>query len=143
MSRVKLDDMALRDILTNTKVIAVVGHSDKPERASYQIAQFLRRVGYTVIPVNPAVKEIDGQPSYPSLADMPLPVDLVNIFRRSEYLPEIIEEAIAIEAKTIWAQLGINHESAAQKALAAGINVVMDACIKVEYQRLSPIVPGN
>ncbi|MBW4621795.1 MAG: CoA-binding protein [Cyanosarcina radialis HA8281-LM2] len=136
MSIVKLDDTALRDILTNTKVIAVVGHSDKPERTSYQIAQFLRRVGYTVIPVNPAVKEIDGEPSYTSLAEVPLPVDLVNIFRRSEYLREIVEQAIAIDVKTIWAQLGINHESAAQQALAAGMNVVMDACIKIEYQRL-------
>jgi uncharacterized protein len=136
MSRAKLDDTILRDILTDTKVIAVVGHSDKPERTSYQIAQFLRRVGYTVIAVNPAVKAIDGQPSYPSLAEVPLPVDLVNIFRRSEYLPEIVEQAIAIDVKTIWAQLGINNELAAQQALAAGLNVVMDACIKIEYQRL-------
>lgn len=128
--------MELRHILSNTKTIAVVGHSDKPSRTSYQIAQFLRRVGYSVIPVNPTVSEIDGQPSYPTLRQVPVPVDMVNVFRRSEYLPEIVEDAIAIQARTIWAQLGIHDESSAQKALSAGLNVITDACIKVEYLRL-------
>lgn len=123
-------------LLINAKVIAVVGHSDKPNRTSYQIAQFLRNVGYIVYPVNPQVKEIDSQPSYPSLKEIPEPVDIVNIFRRSEYLSEIVNEAIDINAKTIWAQLGVFDEVAAQKALNAGLNVVMDACIKVEYLRL-------
>ncbi|HCF27146.1 MAG TPA: CoA-binding protein [Cyanobacteria bacterium UBA11049] len=136
MPNLKQDDNAMRDVLTNAKVIAVVGHSDKPERTSYQIAQFLRRVGYTVYPVNPMVSEIDGQPSYPSLKDVPEPVDIVNVFRRSEYLPEIVDEAIAVNAKAVWAQLGVSDEPSAQKALDAGLNVVMDACIKVEYLRL-------
>lgn len=136
MPNLKLDDMELRHILSNTKTIAVVGHSDKPSRTSYQIAQFLRRVGYSVIPVNPTVSEIDGQPSYPTLRQVPVPVDMVNVFRRSEYLPEIVEDAIAIQARTIWAQLGIHDESSAQKALSAGLNVITDACIKVEYLRL-------
>jgi hypothetical protein len=83
------------------------------------------------------VSEIDGQPSYASIKDVPEPVDIVNVFRRSEYLPEIIDEAIAIHAKTVWAQLGVYDEASAQKALDAGLNVVMDACIKVEYLRLS------
>ncbi|MFB2894551.1 CoA-binding protein [Aerosakkonemataceae cyanobacterium BLCC-F50] len=137
MSNLKLDNNRLRDILIQTKVIAVVGHSDNPTRISYQIAQFLRQVGYTVIPVNPMVSEIDGQPCYASLQDIPQSVDLVNVFRRSEYLPEIVSDAIAIDAKTIWAQSGIYDETSAKKALQAGLNVVMDACIKVEYNRLN------
>ncbi|TBR56607.1 CoA-binding protein, partial [Westiellopsis prolifica IICB1] len=96
MPLLKRNDSAMRDVLTHAKVIAVVGHSDKPERTSYQIAQFLRSVGYTVYPVNPTVKEIDCQPSYSSLQEIPGSVDIVNIFRRSEYLSEIVDEAIAI-----------------------------------------------
>ena len=136
MPNLKENDEAMRDVLTNARVIAVVGHSDKPERTSYRIAQFLREVGYTIYPVNPMVSEIDGQPSYASLKDVPEPVDIINVFRRSEYLPEIVDEAIAIQAKTLWAQLGVFDETSAQKALNAGLNVVMDACIKVEYLRL-------
>ncbi|MBH8562636.1 CoA-binding protein [Nostoc sp. CENA67] len=136
MPNLKEDDNALRQVLTQAKTIAVVGHSDKRHRTSYQIAQFLRSVGYTVFPVNPLVSEIDGQPCYASLGDIAQPVDIVNIFRRSEYLPEIITEAIAINAKTVWAQLGISDSSSAQKVLNAGLNVVMDACIKIEYLRL-------
>ncbi|MBF2005388.1 MAG: CoA-binding protein [Chlorogloeopsis fritschii C42_A2020_084] len=136
MPLLKGNDNAMRDVLARAKVIAVVGHSDKPERTSYQIAQFLRGVGYTVYPVNPTVKEIDGQHSYSSLQEIPEAVDIVNIFRRSEYLGEIVDEAIAINAKTVWAQLGISNQQAAQKALDAGLNIVMDACIKVEYLRL-------
>jgi predicted CoA-binding protein len=130
------DDNAMRDVLVHAKIIAVVGHSDKPERDSYQIAQFLRKVGYIVYPVNPQVQEIDGRVSYPSLQALPKPVDIVNVFRRSEYLNEIVDEAIAINAKTIWAQLGVFDKVAAQRAYAAGLNVAMDICIKVEYLRL-------
>ncbi len=136
MSNLKEDDNAMRDVLINAKVIAVVGHSDKPERTSYGIAQFLRGVGYKVYPVNPVVSEIDGQPCYSSLKDVPEPVDIVNVFRRSEYLSAIVDEAIAVNAKTVWAQLGVSDELSAQKALDAGLNIVMDACIKVEYRRL-------
>jgi hypothetical protein len=136
MSNLKEDDNALRGVLSQAKTIAVIGHSDKPERISYQIAQFLRQVGYIVYPVNPLVTEIDGQPSYTALHEIPYPVDIVNAFRRSEYLPEIVDEAIAVKAKTVWAQLGISHQPSAQKALNAGLNVVMDACIKIEYLRL-------
>ncbi|WP_373526153.1 CoA-binding protein [Nostoc sp.] len=136
MPNLKQDDNALCQVLTQAKVIAVVGHSDKHQRTSYQIAQFLRQVGYTVYAVNPLVKEIDGQPSYAALQELPEPVDVVNIFRRCEYLPEIVDEAILINAKTVWAQLGIWHQPSAQKAIEAGLNVVMDACIKIEYLRL-------
>ncbi len=139
MPNLKGDDNAMRDVLANATVIAVVGHSDKPERTSYRIAQFLRQVGYKVYPVNPTVSEIDGQPSYASLKDVPESVDIVNVFRRSEYLPEIVDDAIAANAKTVWAQLGVYDEPSAKKALDAGLNVVMDACIKVEYLRLKVV----
>ncbi len=131
-----VDDRQLTEILTRSHVIAVVGHSNRPQRTSYQIAQFLRQTGYRVYPVNSAVAEIDGHRTYATLADIPEPVDIVNIFRRSEFLPTIVDEAIAIHAKMIWAQLGIFHNTAAQRAIAAGLDVVMDACIKVDYSRL-------
>lgn len=136
MPNLKDDDNAWRQILTSAKAIAVVGHSDKGDRTSYQIAQFLKQAGYIVYPVNPLFKEINGQPCYASLKDIPQTIDIVNIFRRSEYLPTIVEEAIAINAKTIWTQLGIWEPVSAQTALDAGLNVVMDACIKIEYLRL-------
>ena len=136
MTNVKGNDTALRRILTETKYIAVVGHSAKPIRPSYQIAQFLRRQGYQVYPVNPGLKKIEGRPCYASLQQAPQPIDIVNVFRRSEYLPEIVETAIAIRAKTLWTQLDIVDQTAAQKAIDAGLNVIMDACIKLEYLRL-------
>jgi predicted CoA-binding protein len=127
---------AMRAVLENAKVIAVVGHSDKPHRTSYRIAQYLRAAGYTVYPVNPTVSEIDGQPSYASLFDVPEPIDIVDVFRRSEYLPGVVDEAIAVGAKTVWGQLGVYDAAAKQKALEAGLDVAMDACIKVEHARL-------
>ncbi|MBE9051266.1 CoA-binding protein [Nostocales cyanobacterium LEGE 11386] len=137
MPNLQEDDNAIRDVLTQAKTIAVVGHSDQRDRTSYQIAQFLRSVGYTVYPVNPLIKVIDDQRCYAALSEITQPVDIVNIFRRSEYLPEIVTEAIAINAKTLWTQLGIVDSASAQTALDAGLNVVMDACIKIEYLRLS------
>lgn len=128
----------MREVLQNARTIAVVGHSDNPSRTSYQIAAFLRDRGYTIYPVNPTVSEIPGfGQCYATLADVPEPIDIVDVFRRSEYLPAVVDEAIAAGAKTVWAQLGIMIEDAARdKALAAGLNVAMDACIKVEYMRL-------
>ncbi len=130
------DDAALRDILTSARVIAVVGHSDRPNRTSYRIANYLREVGYTVYPVNPTVAQIDGQRSYTSLADVPEPIDIVNVFRRSEYLAGVVEDAIAAGAKMVWAQLGVSDAAATQKAEAAGLPLVMDNCIKVSHMRL-------
>ena len=94
-------------LLNQSRTIAVVGHSPKPERVSYQIAQYLRQAGYAVYPVNPGHDSIDGKPCYRSLAAVPVAIDLVNVFRRSEFLPGIVEEVIAIKAKAVWAQLGI------------------------------------
>ncbi len=129
-------DTALRDLLRRARVIAVVGHSDKPDRDSYRVGQYLRQAGYTVYPVNPAVSEIDGQPSYATLADIPEPIDIVDVFRRSENLPDIVDAAIAVGAKAVWAQLGVSHEEAARTAAAAGLDVVQNRCIKVEHRRL-------
>ncbi|KMW70033.1 CoA-binding protein [Limnoraphis robusta CS-951] len=137
MANLNLEDEVIAHILTNAKVIAVVGHSDKPSRTSYQIAQFLRRVGYRVYAVNPTVKEIEGECCYASLEEIPERIDIVNVFRRAEFLSEIVSEAIAIQAKTVWGQLGVIDAKAAQTAIDAGLTVVMDRCIKIEYARLN------
>lgn len=126
----------MRDVLKNAKTIAVVGHSDKSHRTSYQIADYLRAVGYTVYAVNPTVDEIDGEPSYASLADIPEPIDIVNVFRRSEYLADVVQEAIDTGTTAIWAQLGVDDPSARDMALSAGIHIATNRCIKVEHMRL-------
>jgi len=136
MTNISSNDSAKKSILESTKVIAVVGHSDKPHRTSYRIAQFLRGAGYTVYPVNPTVEEIDGERSYPSLAEVPEPIDIVNVFRRSEYLEGVVEDAIDAGVDVVWAQLGVADEDAAKKASVAGLNIVMNRCIKVEHGRL-------
>ncbi|MBN2472316.1 MAG: CoA-binding protein [Anaerolineae bacterium] len=131
-----MDDNDLRDLLRNARVIAVVGHSDNPERTSYQIAAYLRRAGYRVIPVNPTVDEIDGDKSYPTLADIPERVDIVDVFRRAEHLAGIVEEAAAIRAGAVWGQLEVASEEAALAAETTGLPLVMDRCIKIEHRRL-------
>lgn len=131
-----LSDEQVHEMLAESQVIAVVGHSDKPHRTSYQIAQYLRHVGYTVYPVNPTVKEIDGHKSYPSVAAIPESVDIVNVFRRSEHLPGILEDALAAGAKAIWTQLSVSSDAVAEQAQKTGFEVVMDRCIKVEHMRL-------
>lgn len=126
----------LRELLANAKVIAVVGYSDKPYRTSYRIGRYLREVGYKVYQVNPTITEIDGLTCYPNLVAVPEPIDIVDIFRRSEHLPQIVDEAITVGAKAIWAQLGVIDEEAAQKADKAGLAVVMDRCIMVDHEQL-------
>ena len=131
-----MNDTHMRDLLKQAKVIAVVGHSDKPHRTSYRIAQYLRDEGYTVYPVNPTVETIDGEPSYPSLADVPEPIDIVNVFRRSEHLQGVVDDAIDVDAKAVWSQLGVVDMQAYETAQQAELAIVMDQCIKVEHQRL-------
>lgn len=126
----------LRNLLQNARTIAVVGHSAQPGRTSYQIAQYLRHVGYQVYPVNPTVESIEGERSYASVLDIPVPIDIVNVFRRSEYLVGIVDAAIAARAKSVWAQLGVIDEVAALRAQEAGLPIVMDKCIKVVYSQL-------
>ena len=123
-------------ILETTKTIAVVGLSDKPDRDSYQIASYLQQQGYRIIPVNPRIKGVLGEKAYPSLRDVPDPVDVVDIFRRSEDVPPIVEDAIAIGAKVIWMQAGIVNEEAAARAEAAGLAVIMDACMRSAHRTL-------
>ncbi len=131
------DDTAMREVLTQGRVIALVGYSNKPERASYQVGQFLRNVGYRVYPVNPAFTEIDNLICYPNLAAIPEPIDIVNVFRRSEFLVKIVQEAMAVQAKTVWAQTGIFDPKAAEISLNGGLNIAMNFCIKIEYYRLN------
>lgn len=123
----------LRDALTAARVIAVVGFSDDPSRTSHQIGRYLQRAGYTVYPVNPMVERIGELKSYPTLADVPEPIDIVDVFRRSEHLPGVVEEAIAVGAKMVWAQLGVYSEEAAARAAEAGLPLIMDNCIKVTH----------
>lgn len=126
----------LQRVLKDARVIAVVGHSDKPWRTSYEIGQYLRRAGYKVYAVNPTIQDLDGERVYPNLAEIPEPIDIVNVFRRSEYLADVVDEAIAVKAKGVWGQLGVIDQEAAVKAEAAGLDVVMDRCIKVDHGML-------
>lgn len=128
----------IKSILQSSTTIAVVGLSDKPDRVSYMVSEAMQAKGYTIIPVNPNADSILGQKSYASLKDIPFPVDIVNVFRRSEHTPPVAEEAVAIAAKTLWLQLGIASEEAATIAEAGGLNVIMDRCIKVEDSILLP-----
>jgi uncharacterized protein len=129
-------DPQLRALLERTRTIAVVGMSDNPDRPSHYVAQFMRERGYTIIPVNPCYREIDGLKCYPNLRQVPGPVDMVNVFRRPGDIPPIAEDAVAIGAGSLWIQLGLVSEAAEAIAEAAGLDVVMDQCIKVEYARL-------
>lgn len=123
-------------ILQGCKTIAVVGLSPKESRPSNDVARYLLTAGFTVIPVNPGQDAILGEKCYPSLTAIPVPVDLVNIFRRSDEVGPVVDDAIAIKAKGIWMQQGIVNEKAAAKAKAAGLQVIMDRCIKVDHANL-------
>ena len=127
-----------RDILEKSKVIAVVGLSPKPERDSHEVAKYLQDQGYRIVPVNPRADTILGEKSYPDLASIPEKVDVVDIFRRSDDVPPVVDQAIAIGAKAVWMQLGIVNEDAAAKAREAGLGVVMDRCMLVEHRNLVP-----
>lgn len=123
------------DILKRTTVIAVVGLSSKPHRPSHGVARYLQSVGYRIIPVNPNETEVLGEKSYPRLEDVPIKVDTVDIFRRSDAVPPVVESAIKIGAKAVWMQEGVIHEQAAQRARQSGLDVVMDRCILKEHKR--------
>ena len=127
---------AVRDILEMSKVIAIVGLSPKPERDSHEVAKYLQDQGYRIVPVNPRADTILGEKSYPDLASIPEKVDVVDIFRRSDDVPPVVDQAIDIGAKAVWMQLGIVNEDAAAKAREAGLGVVMDRCMLVEHRNL-------
>ena len=127
---------AIRRILTDSKTIAVVGLSPKPNRPSHQVALYLMEAGYTIIPVNPGQDAILGQICYSSLRDIPVPVDMVDIFRRSESVMPVVEEAIGIGARFIWMQEGVINEEASAKAERAGLTVIMNRCTKIDHMNL-------
>jgi predicted CoA-binding protein len=126
----------MNEILEAAQTIAVVGLSGKRYRPSYGVSEYLKRSGYRIIPVNPNETQVLGEKAYPDLDSIPEPVDIVDIFRRSEYVPEIIEAAIRIGAKAVWMQEGVIHEQAAARAEQAGLAVVMDRCILKDHRRL-------
>lgn len=130
------DDAGLRRLLLQTRSIAVVGLSANAQRPSHTVARYLLDHGYTVIPVNPAYSEVLGRKCYPSLRDIPVAVDMVDLFRRAEEVPPLVDEAIAIGARSVWMQLGVIHHEAARRAEVAGLQVVMDRCVKIEHARL-------
>ncbi len=124
------------EVLESYKVVAVVGLSPDPERPSNRVAKYLKQHGYKVIPVNPTLKEVLGEISYPDLTKVPEKVDIVDIFRRSEDVMPVVEEAIKIKAKVVWMQEGIINREAAEKAEKAGLKVVMDKCMRKELMKL-------
>lgn len=123
-----MTDDEIRTLLTSTRTIAVVGISDRPERDSHRVAAYLKSAGYRIFPVNPGLTEVLGEKCWPTLREVPEKIDLVDVFRRTEFLPPIVEDAIAIGAKALWMQDSVNHAEAAARARAAGLKVVVDDC---------------
>ncbi len=127
--------MTIREMLDRYRTIAVVGISNSPWRASFGVSKYMQSQGYRIIPVNPNETEVLGEKAYPSLDDVPEPIEIVDIFRRSEYVPDIVEAAIRKNARAIWMQETVIHEPAAARARAAGLEVVMDRCILKEHMQ--------
>jgi uncharacterized protein len=129
--------MTITELLKTSRTIAVVGLSNKRFRPSYGVAEYMQRNGYRIIPVNPLVQSVLGENCYPDLDSVPERVDIVDIFRRAEFVPEIVEAAIRIGARAVWMQEGVVHEEAAAKARTAGLEVVMDRCILKDHRRIA------
>lgn len=130
------NNQVMKDILLSAKTIASVGLSSNQQKESFGIASYLKEQGYRIIPVNPTASEILGEKAYPDLSSIPEKVDVVQVFRKPEDVPPVVDEAIKIGAKAVWMQEGIVHEEAAQKAREAGLQVVMDACMRGTHRRL-------
>jgi len=131
-------DEALRQILEQARVVAVVGESNDHYYTSYQVAHYLKQMGYRVYPVNPTIAEVDGEKTYPSVQAVPEPVDVVDVFRNGAYLGEVVDDAIAAHAKVVWAQLDVvsPDQKPEEKANRAGLKVVSDHCMRTEHERL-------
>jgi predicted CoA-binding protein len=129
--------MSITELLKTSRTIAVVGLSGKRFRPSYGVAEYMQRNGYRIIPVNPFAETVLGEKCYPDLESIPERVDIVDIFRRSEFVPPIVEAAIRIEARAVWMQEGVVNEEAAERARAAGLEVVMDRCILKDHRRMA------
>ena len=127
----------IEDMLRNATTIAVVGLSSSPLRASHGVSAYMQAQGYRIIPVNPNEDFVLGEKAYPSLLDVPEKIDIVNIFRRPEFVPEIVEQAIVKKASSVWMQEGVINEAAAEKARQAGLFVVMDLCLLKEHRKIS------
>ncbi len=130
-------DEEVAAILRQAKTIAVVGISHKEERDSHKVAKYLKEHGYRMIPVNPKYKQVLGETCYPDLKCVPEHIDVVDIFRNIEAIPEIVDEAIGVGAGTVWMQLGLAHNQAAEKARCSGLKVVMNKCTKIEHQKMA------
>jgi predicted CoA-binding protein len=128
---------SIPEILKSSRVIAVVGLSSNPMRPSNGVSEYMRRAGYRIIPVNPNETQVLGERCYARLEDIAEPIDIVDVFRRPEFVPEIVESAIRIGAKTVWLQEGVIHEAAAERARVAGLNVVMGRCILKDHRKLT------
>ncbi|GAC1407664.1 MAG: CoA-binding protein [Mycobacterium sp.] len=129
--------MDIEQILLKTHAVAIVGASANPQRASHEVWSYLRSSSdYELYLVNPTVAEIEGMPVYPSLADLPIVPDLVDVFRRHEYLPSVLDDTVAVGATVLWLQLGLWHDQVARDGEAAGLQVVMDRCLKVDHARM-------
>lgn len=129
-------DAQIRQILETACTIAIVGLSDKPDRDSYHVAEYLRDHGYHIIPVNPTVESVLGEKSHACVADIQEPVDIVDVFRKPDAMVAVVADAIESGARVLWMQLGVVNHEAAEKAEAAGLQVVMDRCMKIEHRRL-------
>ncbi len=139
MPEKNVTEQEVSEILKQSKTVAVVGISHKEARDSHKVAKYLQEQGYQVIPVNPKYREVLGETCYPNLAAVPQHIDVVDVFRNVEAIPGIVEEAIAAQAGTVWMQLGLAHNEAAEKARCAGLTVVMNKCMKIEHQRLPQV----
>jgi hypothetical protein len=128
-------DEEISAILDESRVVAVVGLSPNSEKDSYRVGRYLQKHGYRIIPVNPVYPEILGEKSYASLMEIPFDVDVVDIFRKVEAIPEVVEEAIRKKIKTVWMQLGLSHNEAAAKAIASGLKVVQNRCMRIEHNK--------
>jgi predicted CoA-binding protein len=132
---VKAGADAILELLKNYKTIAVVGLSSNPMRPSYDVTEYMQAAGYRIIPVNPNERKVLGEKSYARLEEVPEKIEIVNVFRRAEEVPAVVESAIRVGAKVVWMQQGVENEEAAEKARAAGLMVIEDACILVEHRR--------
>jgi uncharacterized protein len=130
-------DADLRDLMAGSRTIAVVGLSPKTHRDSHRVATYLQDHGYRIVPVNPNAHEVLGEKAYPTLQDVPYPIDIVDVFRRPEAVDEIARDAVAVGARAIWFQIGVVNEDAAEIAEQGGLDVVMDRCLMVDHGRLT------
>ena len=131
-----LDLRSIEEVLRECKTVAVVGLSPRPNRPSHSVAAYLQAQGYRIVPVNPMIDEVLGERSYPDLEAVPFPVELIDVFRRSEEVPAVVEQAIRVGAQSVWLQLGVIHHEAAAKAAEHGLDVVMDRCTAIEHRAL-------